>query len=109
MSNLTNDADIIDVEVVESSEQASTSFKEKCSCAKEKLPKITKAKQIKIVKAGLATTLALTTVSAVAKFPYSKKLHKAAGLAMVGFACLHISQLHRPKKKKKVQKLTTNA
>ncbi len=112
MAKAKQNSDIIDIEMVNLEQEAQNneeiiqneeaekiSSTEKCSCVKEKLPKISKIQQRKIVKVGLAASLAITTIAGVAKFPYSKRVHKAAGLAMVGLALLHIKQHHRPKKK----------
>ncbi len=57
-----------------------------------------KAKQRKIVKHGLAYSLALTTLSAFVKFPYRKPVHIAAGLAMLTFATAHVKLNTKSKK-----------
>ncbi len=77
--------------------------KEKCCCLKRK-KKFDKAKQRKIAKAGLISSLAFTTVSGFVKGDYGKKVHVASGLALIGFSIWH-SNLYKSKKHSSIEEI----
>ncbi len=75
-----------------------TSCKKICCLKKER--KFSKAKQRKIAKIGLVSTLALTTASGFVRKGFGKKIHLASGLAFIAFAAWH-ANLYKSKKTEK--------
>ncbi len=85
---------IIDAEFTQSTEK-------KCNLKKKTslLPKISKKKQKKLVKIGMASSLALTTVSGFVDSKYARKVHVASGLLLAGLCVWHAGLYKKNKKK----------
>lgn len=62
------------------------------------LPKLSAKDKRKLVKHGMAASLAATALSGFLPVPYGKKIHTAAGLVFLGLCALHTYQ-NTPKKK----------
>ncbi len=92
-TNLDNNLDEVCQTEACSSESSEKSLK--CKWLNEKMPI---AKQRKIAKIGLASSLALTTITGFVKHRHSKKIHTAAGIALVGFSLWHANLYGKPKK-----------